>query len=396
MPKDKDRTLNPAAAQRKLEKQKALKKGSTLSSPPKLFLRCGPKQFTNPSKPGKASVLAQRTTRLAQRNPARLERQITELRALEAERGGSLGAREKKALEDAERDLARVNKARESVGVVGGAARGGKAGGGGGEGMDGGGRRDGGRGNRSANPGQKRSWESRKTEAPNDEDTSDDTDSSVRQIPMPADTPPPIPSSARPRHHPRPFSHPPAPSSSSSAARNANLEPLGPTTRIIQSSSTDNDNDKDNESASATHTHTQPQAQKIYESKPVVRDLRQEAVGKFIPVAVRRRLEACGGSGGGGGGGEAKGIRVEGGVTRPEGRRKEEDEEQKRFKLEEDRFETELRLEMDMETTQAENGAASASASASASGNGNGNGNAKRSRGRGGEHARSEDGASTR
>jgi hypothetical protein len=33
MPKDKERSINPAAAHRKAEKQKALKKGISLSSP---------------------------------------------------------------------------------------------------------------------------------------------------------------------------------------------------------------------------------------------------------------------------------------------------------------------------------------------------------------------------
>ena len=87
MAKDKDRALNPAAAQRKLEKQKALKKG-------------------------KAQVAAQRTERLAHRNPHRLESQISDLHALRESSGGKLSTRDQKQLEELERDTARVKKAR--------------------------------------------------------------------------------------------------------------------------------------------------------------------------------------------------------------------------------------------------------------------------------------------
>lgn len=93
MAKDKDRALNPAAAQRKADKQKALKKG-------------------------KAAVQAQRNERLAHRNPARLERQIADLKTLQSSspQGGGLSARDKKQLEDLERELGRVKKAREALG----------------------------------------------------------------------------------------------------------------------------------------------------------------------------------------------------------------------------------------------------------------------------------------
>lgn len=93
MAKDKDRALNPAAAQRKADKQKALKKG-------------------------KAAVQVQRNERLAQRNPARLERQIADLKTLQSSspQGNALSARDKKHLEDLERELGRVKKAREALG----------------------------------------------------------------------------------------------------------------------------------------------------------------------------------------------------------------------------------------------------------------------------------------
>ncbi|KAA6413878.1 MAG: hypothetical protein FRX48_02240 [Lasallia pustulata] len=91
MAKDKERAINPAAAQRKLEKQKALKKG-------------------------KATVAAQRTERLARRNPERLQQQIDSLKAA-ASSGRPLAARDTKLLADLERDVARVRKARETLGA---------------------------------------------------------------------------------------------------------------------------------------------------------------------------------------------------------------------------------------------------------------------------------------
>src|SRR5271155_3906753 len=89
MAKDKDRALNPAAAHHKAEKQKALRKG-------------------------KAQLQAQRTEKLARRNPERLQRQVDELKALEA--SGQLKPREKIILEALERDVRAIRKARESLG----------------------------------------------------------------------------------------------------------------------------------------------------------------------------------------------------------------------------------------------------------------------------------------
>ncbi|KAL8666941.1 MAG: hypothetical protein Q9168_007384, partial [Polycauliona sp. 1 TL-2023] len=91
MAKDKDRTLNPATAQLKADKARALKKG-------------------------KAAITAQRTERLASRNPSRLERQIAELKE-GGGGGGELGGRDKKQLEELEKQLGAVRKAREKVGV---------------------------------------------------------------------------------------------------------------------------------------------------------------------------------------------------------------------------------------------------------------------------------------
>lgn len=250
MPKDKDRTLNPAAAQRKLEKQKALKKG-------------------------KATVLAQRTSRLAARNPVRLERQIAELKALETDSGKPLKAREKKQLEDAERDLARVKKARETVGAptAAGGGRGGRTGAGGG--------RDGERGRGGGGLLGKRTRESTWAR---DSDESEDTDESVRRIPMPRDTPPPIPRAVQ--HH---RNHRPVPTSDDKPSlTNANLEPLGHSSRVLPGP----------RSPPSSENNIKLEPKTVYESKPVVRDLRKEAVEKFVPLAVKRKLDARRGEGG--------------------------------------------------------------------------------------------------
>ncbi|MCJ1467223.1 hypothetical protein MMC07_005846 [Pseudocyphellaria aurata] len=252
MAKDKERTLNPAQAQRKLEKQKALRKG-------------------------KASVLAQRTSRLAARNPDRLERQIAELKELKQSAGGEgkLGARERKQLEDAERDLARVRKAREVVGGKGGGGGGGRGGGDGHRGGGLGGREEGKRRRDETSSAWKRDEES---------EAEEDTDESVRQIPMPRDTPPPIPSS-RHRHPPTLTStSPPVPRP---AQTNANLIPLG-TSRLSTTPVT------------STAPVTRPAPKTTYESLPSIRDLRKEATEKFIPAAVRRNLARARGEGGGG------------------------------------------------------------------------------------------------
>ncbi|KAI4111849.1 MAG: hypothetical protein LQ339_000308 [Xanthoria mediterranea] len=92
MAKDKDRALNPATAQLKADKARALKKG-------------------------KAAITAQRTERLAQRNPARLERQIADLKASGGD--AASGGRDKKQLEELEKQLGMVRKAREKVGDKG-------------------------------------------------------------------------------------------------------------------------------------------------------------------------------------------------------------------------------------------------------------------------------------
>lgn len=256
MPSEKSRPINPAAAQRKLEKTRALRKS-------------------------KAAIQAQRTTRLATRNPLRLEQTIASLKSRQDSQGGKLGPQEKKALEDAERDLVRVRKAREIVGVKDGLPRGIEGGEGGGRGRGSGGQVSGVKRLRKEMEGKNKG----ERESEEEEEEDEETDEDVRRIPMPRDTPPPIPR----RSHLHPASI-----SASASASNANLEPLGPA-RLPPSSHTPGD------TTTITPTTTSqspaPAIIKVYESAPQVRDLRREAVATFVPEVVRRKLDAVRGKG---------------------------------------------------------------------------------------------------
>lgn len=327
MPSEKSRPINPAAAQRKLEKTRALRKS-------------------------KAAIQAQRTTRLATRNPLRLEQTIASLKSLQESQGGKLGPQEKKALEDAERDLVRVRKARETVGVKDGLP----------------GRREGGgEGSGLGVKRPRREWVTNKGKEESEEE--EETDEDVRRIPMPRDTPPPIPRRPQP---------PPA----SRSASNANLEPLGPARLPPPPSSPTPDVTTITTTTTATTISESPAAPlqpsviKIYESAPQVRDLRKEAVASFMPDVVRRKLDAVKGKGGrlleeeelrelekGGymnvvsGGGNGGGV--SGGATAAAtGERKMKDggDEEEEFRKEEERFERELRMVAGVEDVDDEDG----------------------------------------
>ncbi|KAL9072637.1 MAG: hypothetical protein Q9161_003495 [Pseudevernia consocians] len=314
MAKDKDRAQNPAAQQRKLEKQKALKKG-------------------------KAAVAAQRNERYASRNPRRLESTISDLHALKESQGGKLSARDQRQLEEAERDVARVKKAREALGdkaptVNSNRGRGEARGGGDGRGGRGG---YGGLGKRN------------REEA---ESSGGETDESVRRIPWPRDTPPPIPrqrSDDRPRH-----------------STNANSEPLGAGRRLQT-------REEGPAEVPDTTLPAKPAPKTTYESKPVVRDLRKEATARFVPNAVKRKIDTTKGVGaklleeeemkklekegyGAGGRSLGDGVRGRGLVVdaAPEvgGGDPEDESERRKLEEEEERF----RREMEMVEAEGEEG----------------------------------------
>ena len=218
MAKDKERSLNPAAAARKQEKAKALKKS-------------------------KAEAQTRRNEKLARRNPDRIQRQINELKSAE-ESGQSLRPREKQILEALERDLRSVQKAREDLGdkapKFNENARGGGAMRGRGDGVLGKRRRDDGFGGGYRN-----------------ESDGSETDEEVRKIPMPRDTPPPIPKEYQ--------------------RRRGDMEGRGgphplPAKPAVESKT-------------------------VYESAPDIKNLRQEAVKKFVPTAVRTKQQSIKGQG---------------------------------------------------------------------------------------------------
>ncbi|KAI9682532.1 MAG: hypothetical protein M1829_000325 [Trizodia sp. TS-e1964] len=202
--------INPAQAQRKLEKQKALKKG-------------------------KAETLARRTQKLAHRNPEQLQRQIDTLRASSS----TLPAHDRKRLEALERDLRIVQKARDRAPTT-----------------------------RRADPseppppqlGKRERAHTRRSFTPPD----------VRAIPMPRDTPPPVPA-----HH-----------LGAGGGQGANAVPLGANARVVHALPA-----KPEPAVPAVRAKT------VYEAAPVLRDLRKEAVSRFVPGAVARKMHAARGAG---------------------------------------------------------------------------------------------------
>jgi len=220
MAKDKERSVNPAQAQRKAEKAKALKKS-------------------------KAELQVRRNEKLAKRNPDRIQRQIDDLKALEA--GGDIKPREKAILADLERDLKAVHKAREATGQPAQQPRPAHP-------RD----RDRDRDTPSSTLGKRRHDGQRKFGDRRDHSGSD-TDDSVRNIPWPRDTPPPVPKEFR-RHR---------------AQETAQF---------------------------GTRTHQAPskpaETKTTYESAPQIRDLKKEAISRFVPTVVKRKQDAIKGHSG--------------------------------------------------------------------------------------------------
>ena len=218
---------------------------------------------------GKAEQAARRTEKLARRNPERLQRQLDDLRAAQ-ESGHVLNSREKTMLEELERDITAVRKARDSLGdkapqLGSGPSRGGRE-----SQRDG---RDDSRRGRGGGTLGKRRRDDEQQWRHHEDHTDSSTSESVKNIPMPRDTPPPIPPEyLRPRNH--------------NQQLNPNLIPLpvdGPRTP--------------HPLPTKPETAIKVQAQTVYEAKPVVRDLRKEAVTAFVPSVVRHKMESTKGQG---------------------------------------------------------------------------------------------------
>ena len=188
---------------------------------------------------------------------------MSELKALEASNPGGLKPREKKQLEDLERDVSRVKKARDTLGVKDRTRTQGDR-------ENGSYERRGGRGDGTMLGKRSRGWDK--------EEESSDTDPEVRNIPMPRDTPPPIP---RPRQKDFASRH-----------GNANLEPLGDNVRVPHGLPSRSDSTMSPPST----VSSVPQVRTTYEAAPQIKDLKKEAI-KIVPNVVRRKMAASQGQG---------------------------------------------------------------------------------------------------
>lgn len=224
---------------------------------------------------GKAEAAARRNAILAKRNPDRLQKQLDDLKAIESS-GGSLTNHEKKVLEGLEKEIRAVRKARESLGNTASSK------------YDTGSRKDQDyrtlldkEGGINSSLGKKR----RRDDVESSEES--DVPEDVKRIPMPRDTPPPIPKEVldkwyqkrRERMNPN----------HRLQKTNANLTPLGNSDHRIAAPT-------DTSSEESLATKPIAVAQTVYEAKPVIRDLRKEAV-VFVPTAVRAKLDKSKGVG---------------------------------------------------------------------------------------------------
>ncbi|KAL2016291.1 hypothetical protein VTK56DRAFT_3890 [Thermocarpiscus australiensis] len=217
----KERNYNPVQAQRKAEKAKAIKKG-------------------------KAEQQQRRYEKLAKRNPERIQQQIDDLKAIK-EGGGKLTAHEEQALEALEKDLKAVKKAREVLGDKAPKFAPLRQG-----------------------PRSDSALGKRKRDAEDASSSDSDVPDDVKNIPMPRDTPPPIPKEILDEWYAK-----------RRAKRNANQEAEA---------------ERQQQSEKSATPPVEPKI--VYEAKPVVRDLRKEAVSAFVPTAVRMKIEKGKGRGG--------------------------------------------------------------------------------------------------
>jgi hypothetical protein len=181
-----------------------------------------------------------------------LQKQIDDLKAITTN-GGKHTNHEEQVLQGLERELKAVKKARDALGDKAPALYHGSRGG-----WD---REDGsGRGVL----GKRRRWS--QGASGSDEDVSED----VRKIPMPRDTPPPIPKDVLDKWY---------------AQRRAQREA---------------ERAADDELHGRPKTQDQPpvESKTVYEAKPIVRDLRKEAVTAFMPTAVKMKMTKGKGQGG--------------------------------------------------------------------------------------------------
>lgn len=207
---------------------------------------------------GKAENQARRNEKLSKRNPERIQQQIDELKALK-ESGGRFTNVEAQSLEALEKDLKAVKKARETLGDQAPSfSRGG--------------------------PRQGDSGVLGKRRRDADDASSSDSDvpDEVRRIPMPRDTPPPIPKEILDEWWAKRRARRNAAGNNSNKGTNANQEPLG----------------EGRGHGTREQAPVVAEARTVYEAKPMVRNLQKEAVAAFIPAVVRTKIEKSTGKGG--------------------------------------------------------------------------------------------------
>ncbi|PNP39298.1 hypothetical protein TGAMA5MH_08716 [Trichoderma gamsii] len=238
MPKEKN--YNPVQAQRKADKAREIRKG-------------------------KAEAQGRRDEKLARKNPDRIQKQIDDLKAV-VSGGGKLTRHEEQVLEGLEKELKAVRKARDTLGDK--APEFGRW------------RRDG-DGSRSGALGKRRRGDDGSS---SDEDVPDD----VKSIPMPRDTPPPIPKAEMDKWY---------------AKRRAKREAEN-AARRRDDNAHDNEagdgQDRDFKGKGRDREAQKPavESKTVYEAKPVVRNLRQEAVSAFVPTSVQMKMNKGKGQGG--------------------------------------------------------------------------------------------------
>jgi hypothetical protein len=174
-------------------------------------------------------------------------------------------------LEGLEKDLKAVQKARETLGDAAP--------------KFGSGPRDGGRGGFGGNRGGRGGGVLGKRRRDEDESSDSDVPDDVKSIPMPRDTPPPIAKEVLDKWYQARMERLGLNRERDNAGwgTNANSTPLG---------------DNDRRIGGATAAQMPPvEVKTVYEAKPVIRDLRKEAVS-FVPAAVRVKMEKGKGVGG--------------------------------------------------------------------------------------------------
>ncbi|PHH70364.1 hypothetical protein CDD82_7174 [Ophiocordyceps australis] len=230
----KERNFNPVQAQRKADKAKAVKKG-------------------------KAEIQERRNEKLARKNPERIQKQIDDLKAA-ASNGAKLSRHEEQVLEGLERELKAVTRARTALGDRAPIfSSGGRPG--------------------ESRPGVlgKRRRDAQDASSSSDEDVSQE----VRSIPMPRDTPPPIPREVLDQWYARRRARRNMEKNGAEARQQGGMDP-GADTAI----------------KGPTVSTGASEAKTVYEAKPVIRDLQKEAVSALVPASVQAKMMRGRGQGG--------------------------------------------------------------------------------------------------